>query len=174
MKFYRGMILASLLAFAGVASAQSYPTVTQLQTPANLVGTYQHSCIAGGFRADDSVYGSCTWLQYGVCSGRGCQPVRYAHNYTVSWDLSGNATSSVACDIVRTHAPQVPQITYLNGNTDCPVYAANPLRSVTYVPYGPYSWDYVVYYFVAISDDGNYTLTDHAVVYPATAQVPQS
>ena len=173
MKFYRGLIAASLLAIAGVAQAQTYPTVTPLQLPA-LAYSYQESCTPSGFNADDSIAGVCRTVRYSACSGRGCQPVRYTYNYVTTWDINGIVLSAVACDVVRTHIPQVPQYTYFNGYTSCPVAVSNPNHAVTYVPNGPHSWDYTTYYWVATSDDGVYGLVDSAVVYPATAPVPQS
>jgi len=170
----RALLAVLALGASALVYAQSFPTITPLQVPTEVSAQRSHGCIAGGFNADDSVYGACSYVLYGACSGRACQPVRYTHNYIVAWDLNGNVTNSVACDIVRTHVPQVPQYTYLNGYTYCPGYAANPLQSVTYVPYGPYSWEYNTFYFVAISDDGLYTLIDNGIVYPATAQVHQS
>lgn len=169
------MLLISLAAVAAssVVQAADFPTVTPLQLP-SLTYHYQESCLPIGWNADDTVSGICSTRKYGACSGRGCQPTRYTQNYITVWDINGVVQSAVLCDEVRTHIPQPAQYTYYNGFTECPVAVSNPNREVTYVPYGPYSWQYITYYFVGISDDGVYGLVDSAIVYPTTPGVPQS
>lgn len=166
------LILAMLAMASMTAGAQTFPTVTPLQRPV-LAYNYQEACLPSGFNADDSISGVCSTHRSGACSGRGCQPVRYTYNYITVWDINGVVQSAVLCDEVRTHLPQVPQYTYYNGFTECPVAVANPNHEVTYVPNGPYSWQYAVYYFVGISDDGLYGLVDSAIIYPATPGIPQ-
>lgn len=155
------------------ASAQTYPTVTPLQKP-TVDHSYQLGCTPIAFNGDDSIGGVCTGYVYSACSGRGCQPIRYSYNYLTSWDINGIVQTAVLCDMVRTHGAQAPVYTYYNGFISCPVAVVNPNHEVTYVPYGPYSWQYTTYYFVGISDDGLYGLVDSAVVYPATSGVKQN
>lgn len=167
------IFIALALLAAGVASAQIYPTVTPLQRPI-LQSSYQEACTPGGFNADDSIYGICYFKSYGVCSGRGCVPTTHTTNYITRWDLNGNVLSASECDTVTSHRPQPATYVYYNGYTSCPVYAPNPHAAVVEPFYGPYSWDYNVFYFVAQSADGLYTLVDNDVIYPAQPAIPQS
>jgi hypothetical protein len=162
-----------LLAFCGLAQAQVIPTITPLQSPV-LTYHYQEACIPIAFNPDDSISGICHTHKYSVCSGRACHPVVYTDNYITVWNVNGVVQSVILCDETLSNAPHPTLYTYFNGFTSCPVAAPDPLGEVTYIQYGPYSWQYQVYYYVGTSADGVYGLVDNAVVYPATAPVPQN
>jgi hypothetical protein len=163
----------ALLAVCGVAQAQTYPTITPLQNPV-LTYNYQEACVPGGFNLDGSVWGVCHTHKYRVCSGRACHPTTYTDNYITTWDINGIVQHVVLCDETVSNPPHATLFTYFNGYTSCPVAAPNPLGEVTYIQYGPYGWQYSVYYYVGASPDGVYGLVDNAVVYPAPVPVPQT
>jgi hypothetical protein len=161
------LLLIAMLAAGGVASAQTFPTVTPLQSPV-LTYHYQEACSPGGFNADDSIWGICHTHKYGICAGRGCRATTYTFNYITTWDINGVAQSVVLCDETVSNPPHPALFTYFNGFTSCPIATPDPLGEVTYVPYGAYVWQYSVYYYVGQSADGLYGLVDNAVVYPPT------
>lgn len=163
--------LMALALWPALAGAQSLPTITGLGVPSALLHVGQSGrllCAPVGFRADDSVYGACHTVTSQPCSGRGCQPVNFTTNWIVTWDLEGNPTLGDACDVVRTHLPQAPQVTYYLGHTaaDCFPVALNPTGKTVGIPYGPYSWQVSWYYYVATSADQLYELVDSAIVSP--------
>jgi hypothetical protein len=172
----KAIIFAFLAAFLGLGAVaqaqQAFPTVIQLQRATE--NGHLTTCIPDSFNADDSVNGVCSYVVNGVGSGRGGAHPSTSYNYNVTWDLNGNVTSGVLCDSVYYVPGHLPAYTFYNGFTQCPVAVMDPNKEVTYVQYGPYSWQYTTYYFVEVSADGLYTLVDTGIVYPATPGVPQS
>lgn len=131
----KGLALLLLLS-CGVASAD---TMIQLPVPdavkAVAGAAYAH-CTAAAFGAGGTVVGACQTVHSAACSGRGCQPVRYTYKYVATWDGSGNSLTLDACSVTRSHVPQVPVVTYLNGHTatDCTGTIYNPTGAVIELP----------------------------------------
>src|SRR5882762_4152225 len=99
----KSILCALAFLLAGAASAQ---TLSQLPLPPALIGASRVACVADGFNADSSIYGTCHTVQSGPCSGRGCQPVSYITNYATEWDAVGNPLSATPCSVIRRHFPQ--------------------------------------------------------------------
>jgi hypothetical protein len=96
-------------------SALSYPTVTALQPPALSPAGQQHACVATNFNADDTVHGFCYSLNWGGCSGRGCQPTYTYQFYDTNWNTDTSVLSAVHCGQWVTHVPALSVWTYEAG-----------------------------------------------------------
>lgn len=128
----------SLMAFAGIASAQTAgdPHINRLLAPPGVAVLPGHTaCVGSAFNADGSIVGACRVIHASACSGRGCQPVTLTTTYVANWDVTGAGTSAVACKVVRHHLPQIDVITYADGYdaSTCPNLNLNPTGTVVII-----------------------------------------
>jgi hypothetical protein len=140
-----------LFLFVLLVGSANAVEVQQLQKPVFSPAGQQKACVAVGFNAD-TIQGFCYTVNWGGCSGRGCQPTYTYQFYVTQWNTDTTVISAVHCGQLVSHIPYTAW-TYDAG------YDASTCYKAPYPGTGPAQLVYMGAYqqwasYVSTSSDG--------------------